>query len=169
MYEKKIRTKNWSKRINDSILSMCFVDAYLLAQGCRGEPVNERDFITQLAEQLIDNKYLPRVLRPRRKRLTESKQLLCSPPTVNSTRQMTAPTPTKRRKRRDKNQRLQGKCMICKKLTTHVCQECQNKYVVGQLEYIKPEEFWICNKEGKRCMGRHIEQCHQAMIAEAEI
>ena len=43
MLEKKILTRDWSKRLNDSILSMCLVDAYLLAKEYRTEPVEMRE------------------------------------------------------------------------------------------------------------------------------
>ena len=44
--EKKILTRDWSKLINDSILLICFLDAYLLAKGCRTKPVKMRDFFS---------------------------------------------------------------------------------------------------------------------------
>ena len=66
--EKKIETKEWSKRVNMSIFAMCVVDTWLVYNGCKqsddAAQMNEqqahstqKEFYTLLAEELIDNSY----------------------------------------------------------------------------------------------------------------
>ena len=166
MFERKILTRDWSKRVNDTILSMCFVDAYLLAKGCRSEPIEMRDFFSILAEQLIDNKYSERETRSwrRRRQILKAREVE-KLTTLHPSRQLTAPTPTKRRKKGNKKHLLQGRCMVCGKSTTHVCRECRNIHESSGTCLRK--EFWICNKPGKVCMGKHIQAWHPNMIGKA--
>ena len=57
MMERKLRTMDWDVQVNQTLLGMCMVDSYLLAQGCWDRKVELRDFYTSLAEQLINNEY----------------------------------------------------------------------------------------------------------------
>lgn len=55
--EKKIETKDWSKRVNLSILGMIIVDSFLIYKqlGISNEKASE--FYKKLVEELIDNEY----------------------------------------------------------------------------------------------------------------
>ena len=59
--EKKIETKDWSMRVNLSILSMIVVDTWLVYSTFKNTPAgigyNQKEFYAALAEELIDNSY----------------------------------------------------------------------------------------------------------------
>ena len=57
--EKKFEVKEWSLRVNTSLLAICIVDAWLLYKGnCAGRDCMAPNiFYATLAEELIDNKY----------------------------------------------------------------------------------------------------------------
>ena len=54
--DKRLRTNNWATRVNFLILSMIFVDAYLLYKACCGDSAKENPkmFFEKLAAELID-------------------------------------------------------------------------------------------------------------------
>jgi len=58
-YLKKFEVKDWSMRVNTSLLVVCVVDAWLLYMGTRSSrpSMNPNEFYSLLAEGLIDNKY----------------------------------------------------------------------------------------------------------------
>jgi Transposase IS4 len=160
--EKKVQTMDWSSRANHSILAMTVVDAFYLAQGCQGSYQGGfRFFLEDLITGLIDNKMDQRVLRKRREEAIKKEADLAAVGVgvLDTHRQLTGPTPTKRRKANRPEHRLQGSCMVCKKPTTHVCRSCQC-FKNGQ----KDKQYWICNKAGKECMGRHIMEAHTECI-----
>ena len=164
--EKKVQTMSWSNRANHSILAMCFVDAFQLAKGAQG-PLNHvggaRAFIESLLEQLIDNDYDRRTLRRRREEVVAREAALAGElmPELDTSRHLSCPTPTKKRKGNNPNHRMQGRCMICKKPTVHVCRTCQC-FKNGSND----KQYWICNKEGKVCMGKHLLEQHTECIAD---
>jgi hypothetical protein len=81
-------------------------------------------------------------------------------PTVDTIRHLTCPTPTKRRKPNNAAHRQQGRCMVCKKPSSHVCRACQaNKPAADDKQY------WICNKSGKVCISKHLALHHTNLIA----
>lgn len=57
--EKKFGVREWSMRVNTSLLAMCIVDAYLLYRGNykSRDPMARNAFYTKLAEEMIDNNY----------------------------------------------------------------------------------------------------------------
>jgi hypothetical protein len=67
MLECKLRTMDWSMRVNTSLLGMCMVDAWYVYSQCiksRGpsnaystEEEKQKDFYSFLAEEFIDNNY----------------------------------------------------------------------------------------------------------------
>jgi hypothetical protein len=154
---------DWSTRGNHSIFGMIVVDAFYLAQGCQGTPPGGfRFFLEDLISQLIENKFEQRLLRKRREDAVKKEADISGVGGVgilDTHRQLTAPTPTKRRKANRPEHRLQGTCMVCKKPTTHVCRTCQC-FKNGE----KDRQYWICNKAGKECMGRHILDEHTECI-----
>lgn len=157
-----------------SLFGMTVVDSYLLAQGCNGSTYWScpNQFFRRLAEELIDNAFEQRSLRRRADR--DSVSGMVSPignrkkrpaaVAVESLRQQTAPTPTKRMKKSNKKHHSQGRCLIkgCPGWTSHVCRECQRRSPKA-----KDKQHWICNTAGKICMGIHIKAAHPEMISEA--
>ena len=152
--EKKVQTMSWSNRANHSILGMCMVDCYNLAKGCQGR-INHlggaRQFFEDLLTDLIDNDFDRRTLRRRREESVAKEAALTGEnmPELDTSRHLTAPTPTKRRKTKNPKHRAQGCCMICKTgLTSHVCRACQCFKTASN-----DKQFWICNKPG--CTNRN--------------
>jgi hypothetical protein len=164
--EKKHKTTVWNRRVNMSIFGMCVVDAYMLMLGCRTQVHNgfqtSKHFFAKLAEELIDNTY---ELRAHRKRVARAAADLLGPDKkrppalVESTKQLVFPTPTKRKKKNNTLHHAQGRCLVCRNPTTHVCRECQ-----GNQPNPREKQYWICNKPGKECMGAHILSQHPFAI-----
>ena len=98
--EKKLQTNDWSKRVNQTIFSVCVVDAYLLARGCGTLPLTSQAyFLEKLVEELIDNYYDVRTLRRSHKR---SREVVDEAPVslqIDTTCYLTNTTPSKRRKK----------------------------------------------------------------------
>jgi Transposase IS4 len=163
--DKKLSTTIWHKRVTYSLLGMMAVDAYYLFCGIRGgQPIQgSKHFFEQLATQLVDNDFDRIALRKRRCEITQLERDMKAIGTdrLDPHKQMTAPTPTKKRKRLHPTHLLQGLCKVCKKPTTHVCRECQKYF-----PELDAKQFWICNKAGKECMGLHILQCHPNMASD---
>ena len=150
---------SWSNRANHSILGMCMVDAYNLAKGCQGNIHHlggTRAFFENLLVALIDNDLDKRTLHRRREQAVTREANLTGEaiPELDTTRHLTAPTPTKKRKLKNPNHRAQGRCMVCKTLTSHVCRKCQC-FKNGTND----------NKPGKVCMGKHLLDAHTDCIA----
>ena len=55
--KRKVDTNNWSKRVNQSIIKMIVVYAFLCYNQLVEESEKEGDFYLRLTEELIDNKY----------------------------------------------------------------------------------------------------------------
>ena len=157
--EKKVQTNAWERRTNVSIFAMIVVDSFYLFSGVRGgvTKVRARSYYEQLAVELIENDYDRMSLRRRREEVMELERALTAQgaPMLDPVKQLTAPTPTKRHKKNKPTHRVQGRCMVCSKLTSHVCRDCQ-QFNPSPLE----KQFWICNKAGKVCMGKHILERH---------
>ena len=162
--EKKLKTMKWDNRANNTVFAMCCVDAFKLRNGCQPpDCTGARGFIEDLAVDLIDNTYDQRILRRRREEAMAQEANLTGEamPVLDTAKQLTAPTPTKKRKTKNANHRQQGRCMVCKKQTSHVCRACQLRK-----QSTSDKQFWICNKPGKVCMGKHIVACHTDCIAD---
>ena len=162
-------TVAWHRRVNLSIFGMIVVDAYLAATGAQGHNAyaSPNHFFTLLAQQLIDNTVEERVTRRAAQRL-EDRTMASLLPTrrkrsaevcLDTLRHGTCPTPTKRMKKTNRNQRQQGKCMVCSAYSTNVCRTCQR-----HLQRPTDKQHWICNKPGKACMGHHICKAHRELI-----
>ena len=63
--ERKVDTNDWSKQVNQSILGMIVIDAFLCYNQLVDESEKEGDLYLRLAEELIDNKYDSIQLCPR--------------------------------------------------------------------------------------------------------
>ena len=164
--EKKVQTMSWAHRANHSIFAMCVVDAFDLAVGSLGNNKKYhsfRVFLEDLITELIDNEFNKRVLQKKKEQAVKVEAAISKVgvSVLDTSRQLTAPTPTKRRKSNKPEHRLQGACMICKKSTTHVCRSCQC-FKNG----LNDKQYWICSKAGKECMGKHIMTAHTECIGD---
>ena len=162
--EKKLKTMKWNVRANQTIFAMCVVDSYKMMQGCQGvSPGGARGFVEALATDLIDNDLDRRTLRRRREEAMATEAAITGEavPELDTSRHLTAPTPTKKRKTKNPNHRAQGRCMVCKNsLSIHVCRACQC-YKTGRND----KQYWICNKPGKVCMSKHLLEQHSECIS----
>jgi hypothetical protein len=144
---------------------MVVVDSYYLYCGIRGgQPIQgSKHFFEQLATKLVDNDYDRISLRKRRNEVAQLEKDMVAVGTngLNADRQLTAPTPTKKRKKNKPTHLQQGLCKVCRKPTTHVCRECQKYH-----PEVDAKQYWICNKAGKQCMGVHILQYHPNMASD---
>jgi len=165
--EKKIKVLSYDKRVNTSMFGMIVVDALNLFKGVSQgstvpRPTNEREFFSRLAEQLIDNTFDTRDLRHRKSRSEAARESASHSHTIPSSQQLIGTTPTKRHKKNHPKHLLQGRCLVCRSLSTHVCRECQRN-----LGTTAQHQAWICCSAGKVCMGRHIMVHHPDMVAHA--
>jgi hypothetical protein len=164
MLEHKIRTKDWSLRVNLSLLSMILVDTWkvwsMITLKMSGEPVEtQKQFYGRLATELIDNCF---------DRATDNRRRQQSSPTdcelidhrTNLPRSGTSIhlTPTKR-KRKNKDgdftsYTFQGRCMVCKQKTRFQCSRCKD-------EATDKDEGWLCHTvNGKMCFVEHLREYH---------
>jgi len=162
--ENKLVTQSWSMRVNLTILSMIVVDTWLAYSQCRSEAgrqlmERQKTFYTLLAEELIDNRLdsLNVRLRPSTPRAELTQMIFdrMGDPRAGVSAHL---TPTKRRKRTVNGDilpySLQGRCRICKCLSTFMCSLCEDS-----LECTTT--MWICHtKKGKLCFPTHLEMCH---------
>ena len=125
--ETKLKTTLWWRHVNMSLFAMCVVDSFLLAQACQGPRrwLTASEFFVALVDDLINNQFETRVLRKREARAAAANEQghfeSSSNGVLEATKQLCAPTPTKRPKKCNPKHRAQGKCMACKGLTSHVC------------------------------------------------
>ena len=150
--EKKFQVKEWSLRVNTSLLAVCIVDAWLLYKGnCGGRdrmPPNQ--FYATLAEQLIDNKY----------GVTSTRSQIVDHWETDVTASGIGPhlTPSSRKRKREDGTvtgcTYQGRCRVCKNGTKskYVCSECtRSKFV----------DYWICHSDtGRGCFAQHLRDSH---------
>jgi hypothetical protein len=125
MLERKIKTHDWSFRVNTSILRMCYVDSWRVYKGCQGQQqhLTQAEFYCRLADELIDNDYDNRVGMARRVHPLESAVVDNSVPRSGIGIHL---TPTKRRGRGAAGARLRWRCAVCKMKSTNVCSQCRN-------------------------------------------
>ena len=160
--EKKIETINWSTRVNLSIFAMIVVDSWLVynafANRGKGEElnqaVNQKEFYSVLAEELIDNTYHEKG-RAARRSFQEEACIQAVESGSPKAGVLTHLTPIKRFKNNMHGQKLshryQGRCKVCSKKTTWQCSDCEDN---GKAVFLCP------TKNGKRCFVEHISHVH---------
>ncbi len=121
--EKKIETKDWSFRVNCSLLSICVVDAWLLFMGINGDRtrMKQADFYASLAESLIDNPYDQRVTERQPDIDTDEEELMEA---RLSGIGMYLVSSNRKRKNLDgssTNMVLQNRCSMCSVKKNEVC------------------------------------------------
>lgn len=149
--EKKFRVKEWSQRVNTSLLAICVVDSWLLYKGNRGSrgTMSPNDFYTSLAEALVDNTYMVPGTRSTNEHVVQSDM------TTSGIGPHLTPT-SRKRKRVDgtvTSQALQGWCKSCKKYKTKfVCSECSRQH---------SKDCWVCHSDtGRQCFVQHLRVYH---------
>lgn len=153
--EKYVRTKDWSKRVGLSILSMCIIDAMNFHQQCKPDEETDRDpheWFSRLAEELIDNKIDSRVSTRRAAAAASAS----APQQQSATRTMHPDmipglTPVK-----EKNTKGFAK--------QRWCRECKNFRATTQCRVCSFEEgapVYVCNtKSGRNCWNDHYADHH---------
>lgn len=152
--EKKLEVKDWSVRVNTTLLSVVVVDAWLLYKYAFGPRLcmSQSTFYETLAEELIENKY--DVVSCRSAYAPESDQ--------ESDTEMVAGIGThlavtnKKRKLSDgsvTNAALQGRCRVCKvSKSKFLCSTCRDNGV---------GDIYICHVSTKRCcFSTHLREKH---------
>lgn len=145
--EKKFQVREWSIRVNTSLLAVCIVDAWLLYKGSQGsrDIMTPNQFYGKLAEQLIDNDYA----------VTGTRSRNVDVPATKVTASGIGPhlTPTTRKRKLQNgtptNFAMQGRCKMCKNgaRSSYVCSECP--------------DVWLCHsKKGRFCFIDHFNQKH---------
>ena len=160
--ERKLGTKDWSKRVNLSILGMCVVDSWFVYRGCTGSQESQSDFYTALAEELIDNTF-DQAINARRSSAGSTIQAGQSAVSPNGfARAGVGPhlTPTKRKRKNKDGDTLnylhQGRCAVCSLKTTMVCSLCHD-----DAEENGGDSAYVCGSKTTRlCFAIHLEEKH---------
>ena len=151
--ERKIQVKDWDKRVNLTLLSVCIVDSWLVYKGGRGAKgfMPQHVFYEKLAEGLIDNKFGSSTFR----RVTSDSSIDdgCYVPTSGIKEHL---SPTKRRRTclgALTNAVFQGRYAVCQQFKSKfLCSGCRDK---ANLEY------FICHSQtGRCCFTKHMEAEH---------
>ena len=156
--EKKLEAKDWSFRVNTSLLGICVVDSWLLYDGIYSDRphLSQRTYYEVLATQLIDNRYCEWNFRPRMAPMDVAENLdeLHSGVGVHLT-----PTKMKRKSRDGQITKysLQMKCRVCKtKKTIHLCSACKD---------CDGATVWLCHTStGRTCFISHLQKIHDCQI-----
>jgi hypothetical protein len=138
--EKKVKTHDWSKRVNLSIFAMCVVDAWLLYSKATKCSEKQKDFYMFLADELIDNNYFGIGSQSSRRASSSSPEDNGTPPAVS----------------RSDTYRHQGRCDECGKKTTMACSACRDERQDGVETYICP------TKNGAKCFSEHLQNKHSS-------
>ena len=161
--ERKLHTKDWSMRLNLSILAIIMVDCWNFISGVLESEVdmNENDFYVFLAEGLIENN-LDSTQRQRRDRNNSSNYMPSgSSPLHRNDGSYSSGlgchlTPTKRRKKDKPDQCFQHRCAACGRKTTHGCSICLNSE-----DAQKQKKAYFCHtRYGRECFADHIMMEH---------
>ena len=161
--EKKVETKDWSRRVNLSIFSMIVVDTRLVLDSLRNTPtskLNQKNFYSVLSEELIDNSYGTRgrlSSRPRSSPNNPTFQEACRRALDSGGPRsgvLAHLTPVKRLKNSNSEKTsfwYQGRCKECQNKTTWQCSECEDT---------EKSVFLCSTKNGKRCFAEHLARNH---------
>ena len=156
--ERKIRTHDFSKRVNTTVFGMIVVDTMNFHQACAHPNEIDKcpdDFITYLSEEMIDNSLDTIGLRREVRRPNPN-------PARNSYSPHLSPCKEKRRKRTGEftNYCKQGHCRLCGKKTTHVCSECEKMRNDNPQLRMKEQFFCRPHGTGRNCFELHVADQH---------
>ena len=145
--DRNLHTKDFSIRVNTSILGMNDVDTYYLGKACKWwYNRNPEYFYYDIAEDMIDNRWTER--RTQRNRSGKPKEhpgyIINIVPNC---------TPAKKRSKRkiqyflkDNKFLAQSRCKVCRAKTTYVCSSCG--------------DYLFHDKSGRFCLDSHHEEKH---------
>lgn len=166
--ERKFRTHDWSKRVNMSIFAMIVVDTWLVYDRCvqaqqAGQRETQKEFYSNLAEELIDNTFDTRRSVARRRNTSGKENIpngaYCPRTCVPTSGVGPRLTPTKRKRARKDgtltNQNYQGHCAAkgCNGKAKFVCSVCRDK--------TGGKEIFFCHSDtGRDCFAKHLTKCH---------
>ena len=162
--ERKFGTHDWSKRINLTLLSVCFVETFKVYKGCTESEEDFNEFVHKLADEMIDYGYTTRFQRsvvnfgfgstpePSLKRtstnasivrLTPQKRPRCFSPFAKENNGSSGRA----------SGRAQLWCNICGDYkTSWLCSHCA-------------KDVALCgHKTGRECFKQHCKRVHNGMI-----
>ena len=162
MIEKKLGTKDWSIRINMSLVAICIVETWLAYKLSTGTEETQAEFYLALAEEMIDNTYdQPNSARTKQSGYESPRQSLFHHSTGMEISGINAHlTPTKK-KRKLKNRNStknakQGYCYECGRKTIWNFSQC-----LDDKDDPEAKDIWMCHtKTGRNCFADHTEVCH---------
>lgn len=147
--EKSVRVKEWSFRINSSLLAVCFTDAWIAQKQGVGSRLKHdcNSFFTILVHELIDNEFDTKgvdtstVPSPIRRQEDRSRQ--------NTNTQLIPTAKVRKRRNGDaKSFRMQRNCKICSMKTKWTCSTCE-------------VETFLCHMQtGRNCFDAHCDRNH---------
>ena len=171
--EKKVETVNWSTRVNLSIFAMVVVDSWLVYNAfTQGRVLNQKEFYSVIAEELIDNDYNNRG-RPSAATRRSFQQEACIKAVESGSPKLGVLahlTPIKSFKNNIKGQqttfRYQGRCKECQTKTTWQCSDCEEngktvflcstKVENGALLSTLPATTLICRSMNTNLIVKHV-------------
>ena len=163
--EKTLQCKTWDKRVNISILAICFVDTWKAYSNATLTKSTQREFYLRLSEELIDNTH-GRIFVRNIKPIVGVPEddddshvcLLASDGSVPSGLGIHL-TPTKKRRRahgKTTPYLKQGYCKVCKRKTKYICSLCDHVH-----DNDGKETFLCHTSTGRDCFLKHIRMKHQ--------
>ncbi len=126
--EQNIEIKDWSFRVNCSLLSICVADAWLLYNGINGARtgMNQADFYAQLAESLIDNDYDQRITERQPDVDTDEEDKIQARASGVGIYLVKSNRKRKTRDGEETNMASHGRCTICRnKKSKFICSGCR--------------------------------------------
>ena len=164
--ETKIKTNDWSFRVNITILGMIIVDAWkvwsALSNADTDNPENtesQKVFYGHLAADLLENNIdrcggYASSRRNRTSNEDDDNMHIISPRAGIGAHL----TPTKLRLKNNPTHSKQGLCRVCKKKTTFCCSLCQDDPTII-------DEGWLCyTKSSKTCFLKHVIDKHDIVF-----
>ena len=150
--EKKFKVREWSMRVNTSLLAICIVDSWLWYKGSQRfrDVMTPNDYFSKLAEQMIDNDFCSLTSRSSTEASTST--------AVLSSGIGPHLTPTTRKRKRSSgsatNAFHQGRCTECKNVT-------KSKYTCSECTQSEKTDVWICHSStGRDCFSKHLVRNH---------
>jgi hypothetical protein len=157
--EKSFQVKEWSFRVNSSLLAMIVVDTWLLYSGSRGErrSMSQGEFYESLAVALIENRWDGASLRVRQ--CVDREGVVPSIPRSGISVHLVA---TKRKRKNKEGETLPyalfGNCSSCKrKKSRFICSACEEK------DGLMCKMFLCHGSTGRACFENHVREFHQAL------
>lgn len=149
--EKTFKVREWSFRVNTTMLSIIIVDSWLLYKGGMAgrDRMEPHDFFSVLAEELIDNQYDKHgVNHMENSEIVNEQNGSSYMEEVSRVNLM----PSRKKRKTNKNASAQRRCKVCSSnLTSWVCTACSTA----------ESENFICHpRSGRACFSTHLKDHH---------